>query len=263
MPGHDRPEYALTTWLTPAALDAWGWRAAFLIGTAVVPVGLHLRRNLPETLNDADRRRLTTAEQRHIPLRVIVLALMLLTTATIYPYGLEYFTTYAQDSLHMTPTLAFGATVVVGVCAVVADPVSGLLSDRIGRRPVMLGTAVILLLLLVPAYMAMTGLRSVTVVYGASAILAVLQNFLIAPALIVVTESLPKAVRSGALGMIYGVAASVFGGSTQFAIKGLIDLTGSPLAPAWYMTGAVLIGGIAMWLMQETAPIKVGLAPGH
>jgi MFS family permease len=254
--------FVLTTWLTPAALDAWGWRAAFLIGTAVVPVGLHLRRNLPETLNEADRR-LTTAEQRHIPMRVIVLALMLLTTATIYPYGLEYISTYAQDSLHMTPTLAFGATVVVGLCAVVAGPVSGLLSDRIGRRPVMLGTVVILLPLLVPAYMAMTGLRSVTVVYGASAILAALQNFLIAPALIIVTESLPKAVRSGALAMIYAVAASVFGGSTQFAIKGLIDLTGSPLAPAWYMTGAVLIGGIAMTLMKETAPVKVGLAPGH
>ena len=54
---------------------------------------------------------------------------------------------------------------------------------------------------------------------------------------------------------------AVFGGSTQFAIKALTDLTGSALAPAWYMTGAVLIGGIAMTLMKETAPVKVGLAP--
>jgi MHS family citrate/tricarballylate:H+ symporter-like MFS transporter len=253
--------FVLTSWLTPAALDAWGWRAAFLIGTAVVPIGLHLRRNLPETLHDADRR--VTAAQRRVPVRVIVLALMLMMAAIIYIYGLDYITTYAQDSLHMAPALAFGATVVIGLCAVVADPVSGLLSDRIGRRPVMLGAVVILVLLLVPAYMAMTELRSVPVVYGASAILAVLQAFLTAPALVTVTESLPKAVRSGALAVIYAVATSVFGGSTQFAIKGLTDLTGSPLAPAWYMTGAVLIGGIAMALMQETAPVKAGLAPGH
>jgi MFS transporter, MHS family, citrate/tricarballylate:H+ symporter len=254
--------FVLTTWLTPAALDAWGWRVAFLIGTAVVPIGLYMRCNLPETLQDADRR-LSTAEQRRVPVRLIVLGPLLIATVTIYIWGLDYITTYAQDSLHMTPALAFGATVVIGLCAVVADPASGLLSDRIGRRPVMLGAAGILVLLLVPAYMAMTELRSVLVVYGASAILAILQAFLTAPALIAVTEVLPKAVRSGALGMIYAIPASVAGASTQFVIKGLTDLTGSPLAPAWYMTGAVLIGGLAMWLMQETAPVKVGIAPGH
>lgn len=254
--------FVLTTSLTPAALDAWGWRVAFLIGVAIVPVGLHLRRNLPETLNNGDRRP-ATAGQRHIPARLIVLALMLLAPAMIYPYGLEYITTYAQDSLHMTPALAFGATVVVGLCSVVSDPVSGLLSDRIGRRPVMLATAVVVLLLLIPAYMAMTELRSVTVIYGVSAILAILQNFLIAPILIIITESLPKPVRSGALGVIFAVAASAFGGTTQLVIKGLIDLTGNLLAPAWYMTGAVLIGGVAMVLMRETAPVKVGVAPGH
>jgi MHS family citrate/tricarballylate:H+ symporter-like MFS transporter len=254
--------FALTTWLTPAALDAWGWRVAFLIGAAVVPVGLYIRRKLPETLHDADRR-LTSSERRRAPVKVIVLGLVLIGAATIYLYGLDYITTYAQDSLHMTPSVAFGATVLIGICAAVADPVSGLLSDRIGRRPVMLGAAVLLILLLVPAYLAMTELRSVPVVYMAIAILAALQAFFTAPALITVTESLPKAVRSGSLATIYAVATSVFGGSTQFAIKGLTDLTGSSLAPAWYLTGAVLIGGIAMTLMHETAPVKVGVAPGH
>jgi MHS family citrate/tricarballylate:H+ symporter-like MFS transporter len=254
--------FVLTTWLSPAELDAWGWRVAFLIGTAVVPIGLYMRRNLPETLHDADRYHLT-AEQRRVPPRVMVLAPLLIAAVTIYIWGLDYITTYAQDSLHMTPAVSFGATVVLGVCALVADPVSGFLSDRIGRKPVMLGAVGILLLALVPAYMAMTELRSVPIVYGASAILAFLQAFLTAPALIAVTESLPKVVRAGALALAYAVPASIAGASTQFAIKGLTDLTGSPLAPAWYMTGAVLIGGIAMTLMRETAPVKVGIAPGH
>ena len=127
----------------------------------------------------------------------------------------------------------------------------------------MLGAVGILVLLLVPAYMAMTELRSVPVVYGAIAILATLQAFLTTPALVTVTEALPKAVRSGSLATIYAVASLLSGGTTQFAIKGLTDLTGSPLAPAWYMTGAVLIGGIAMTLMHETAPIKLRLAPDH
>jgi MFS transporter, MHS family, citrate/tricarballylate:H+ symporter len=254
--------FVLTTWLTPAALDAWGWRVAFLIGAAIVPIGLQMRRNLPDTLHDTDRPA-TTPEQRRVPVRLILLALMLMMAVTIYLYGLDYITTYAQDSLHMTPAAAFGATMMVGLCAVVADPVSGLLSDRIGRRPVMLGAVVILVLLLVPAYMVMTEFKSAPVVFSAMGILAALQAFLANPALVTVTESLPKAVRSGALAIIYAVAVSLFGGSTQFAIKGLIDLTGSALAPAWYMTGAVIIGGIAMSLMRETAPVKLGLAPGH
>jgi len=245
--------FMLTTWLSPAALDAWGWRAALLIGTAVVPIGLYMRHNLPETIDD---RQAATPEERHVPARLVVLALMLMMSATIYLFGLDYITTYAQDSLNMTPALAFGATVVIGLGAVIADPISGLLSDRIGRKPVMLGAVVILVLLLVPSYMVMIKVPSVGVVYGAIAILAVLQAFLTAPALITITESLPKAVRSGALAIIYAVATSVFGGTTQFAIKGLTDLTGSPLAPAWYMSGAVVIGGIAMALMPESAPVK-------
>ena len=156
----------------------------------------------------------------------------------------------------MSPTLAFGATVVIGIGAVLADPVSGLLSDRIGRKPVMLAAVVILVLLLVPAYMAMTTLRTAPWSTASCAILGILQAFLTAPALVTVTESLPKAVRSGSLGIIYSLAISLCGGTTQFAIKVLTDLTGSPLAPAWYMTGAVMVGGIAMALMQETAPVR-------
>lgn len=248
--------FGLSTWLTSSELDTWGWRVALLIGTAVVPVGLHLRRNLPETLRPADRR--AAAPGRRLPVRLVVLALMMMMATSTYLYGLAYMTTYAQDSLHLAPGIAFGATVVIGLCTVIADPLSGVLSDKIGRRPVMLVAVVTLVLLLVPAFRGMIELRSVSVFYGATAGLAILQSFLIAPVLVTITESLPKAVRSGALGTIYAVATSVFGGSTQFAIKELTDLSGSLLAPAWYMMAALAIGGVAMALMHETAPVKVG-----
>jgi MFS family permease len=250
--------FILSTRLTAQALDAWGWRVAFLLGTAVVPLGLYMRRSLPETMHESDRLAATAAHGRRIPVRLVVIALMLMMAVSTYLFGLDYITTWVQDSLHLNVGMAFAATVVVGMCAVLADPVSGYLSDRVGRRPVTLGAALALVLLVVPCFMLMSHTRSALAVFVSIAILAVLQAFFTVPALVSVTESLPKAVRSGALAVIYAVAVSIFGGSTQFAIKWLTDLTGSSLVPAWYITGAVVIGAIAMTLAQETAPIRAG-----
>src|SRR5580704_4573495 len=74
--------FLLSTWLSPAQLDAWGWRIAFLLGLVVIPVGLYMRHHLPETINDLDRRA-TTVEQRRVPVRLVVLAMLLMMTTSI------------------------------------------------------------------------------------------------------------------------------------------------------------------------------------
>jgi hypothetical protein len=77
------------------------------------------------------------------------------------------------------------------------------------------------------------------------------------PLLAILTESLPARIRSGALGLIYAFAISIFGGSTQYVVAWLTHATGNPLAPAWYMTGAVAMGVIGILLLPETAPAKM------
>jgi hypothetical protein len=66
-----------------------------------------------------------------------------------------------------------------------------------------------------------------------------------------ITQSLPTSMRAGALSIIYATAIAVFGGSTQFVVKALIDATGNPLAPAWFMTGALVVGAVAMLQTRE------------
>jgi MFS family permease len=241
--------FALSEALTPDQLDGWGWRVAFLAGTAVIPVGLHLRRTLPETLPAA----VPLTEQRRIPMRFVLLALLMTMATSTYIFGIDYITTYMQDSLKMSSGTAFGATMLVGLGATLADPLAGLLSDRLGRKPVMLAAAALVLVGVIPAFLAMTRFGG-GVVLVVAALLAALQSLLAVPALVAIAETLPRAIRSGTIGVVYAVSTSVFGGSTQMVVKTLIDWTGDPLAPAWYICAIVAIGAAAMIAVRESSP---------
>ncbi|HEY4881104.1 MAG TPA: MFS transporter [Steroidobacteraceae bacterium] len=247
--------FILSRSLSPAALDAWGWRVAFLIGAAVIPIGLYLRRSLPETLQPAAGEAAARVPTR-VPVRLIVLSLLMLGAMTIATYVRGYITTYAQDSLKLAADIAFGASIVNGLCATFAAPLSGMISDRIGRKPVMIWSACCLIIIAVPCFIAMNRMPTVPVVFAATAALSIIATAAAVPVMVAIAELLPQAVRSGALATIYAVAIAVFGGSTQFVIKWLIDATGSALAPAWYVTAALIIGAVAMCAMSESAPCR-------
>jgi MHS family citrate/tricarballylate:H+ symporter-like MFS transporter len=243
---------ALSATLGADQLAGWGWRVAFLIGIAIVPVGLVLRRSLPETLEAG------AAAEAVPPLRdyarVASLAFLMLLAGTIATYVGNYMTTYAVGTLHMPQTLSFGATVVVGLCGTAFTPIAGALSDRHGRRPVMLAATAVVLVVALPAFWVISQYRNAAALYGMTALLRTAIAFAQAASLVAITESLPRRVRSGSLSVIYALAISIFGGSTQFAVQWLIETTGDPLVPAWYLLAATTVGFGAMLAMRESAP---------
>ncbi|HWA31768.1 MAG TPA: MFS transporter, partial [Rhizomicrobium sp.] len=91
----------LAATLSPDALTNWGWRAAFLVGAAIIPFGLVVRRSLPETLEDKTDEPPPSLKPF---LRVAILGLMMLLTGTVCNYSIEYMTTYANQTLHMNVT---------------------------------------------------------------------------------------------------------------------------------------------------------------
>jgi MFS transporter, MHS family, citrate/tricarballylate:H+ symporter len=261
----------LAAHLSAQQLQDWGWRLAMFLGAVIVPFGIAVRRTLPETLTRKPEAAAPMAGAAPVPatgaepaakkntrpfLPIIVFGLMMLTAGTIGSYTLSYMTTYALDTLHLAATISFTLIIINGGFSVVFEALSGWLSDRFGRKPVMILPMILLILSILPCFWLIGHAKSVWVLYGAEAVMSMFAAVASVPVIVTITETLPAHIRSGAVATIYAFAISIFGGSTQFMLKFLIEKTGNPLAPAFYWTGAALVGLTAMILVRESAPGK-------
>jgi len=245
----------LSAILSAGDLHAIGWRIALGLGVAIVPFGLMLRRGLTETLHVAEPAIQDLAPRRPT-VRLLVLALLLLASGTTVTYVLNYLSTYAIATLHMATKLAFGATVIRGLGTVIGSPLGGWLSDRFGRRGVMLIPGFLLVLLIMPSFGWLSQARTATALFTVAVVMSLLGAISSTAALVAITESLPKPSRSTSLALVYALSITVFGGSAQFNVAWLTARTHSVLAPGWYLMIGAAAGLLAMLWMRESAPVK-------
>jgi MFS family permease len=242
------------SWLLPQGdLESWGWRVAILIGLSIVPVGLVMRRNLPETLEAAKASTTlpfgTLLREHPRPLLLGILAIM---SATISIYTLNYMTTYAVTTLHLPVSVALAAPLVNGACTFAAALAGGWLSDRFGRKPLMIVPRLLLTLLAYPGFILVNADPSAFTLLLVTGLLTLLNAPSAAVSAVLIPESFPPGVRSTGFALCYAVAVTLFGGSAQVIVTWLIGATGDPLAPAGYLVVANMVGTIAMVLMAET-----------
>ena len=256
----------LSRTMAPEALDSYGWRIAFLIGAVCLPFGLWMRSSLPETISKAEGAQEGRGEssnhfvlaRRHI--RIIVFALMILASGTIETYVTQYMTTYAQNTLHVAPTLAFTVSLVSNGLGIVGALLGGWLADLYGRKPVMIWPQLITLVLTYPTFLWIVhapGAMSLLFGFG---MLQLIGSLPFTAFYAVFTEALPQSIRGGVFATIYAVAIASFGGTAQLVVTWLLHISGNPLAPGWYFLLAASVGLIAMSRMPETAPVKTGEA---
>lgn len=249
----------LSLTMTSEALSAYGWRIALLLGAATLPFGLWLRSALPETLHrpDTPAPGVQPVSRQPAARRIMSLGFVILASCTIITYVTGYMTTYALNTLQVSAPLAFGATLICNTVGIAAALLGGWLADRAGRRHIMIGPQIAALLMTYPVFFWISESRSALALLGGLGALTMIGTIPYSAFYVSMAEGLPKNIRGGAFATTYAFAIAIFGGTAQPIVTWLIHLTGSALAPAWYMLVASAAGLCAMLLIPETAPLKI------
>jgi MFS family permease len=244
---------AMYTSLTPEAMSAWGWRVPFLVGLLLVPLALYLRRRMPETLPAAPMRAPGSRSAllvRHR--RLILLAFLLVLGGTVSSYVVVYMTTYAIATLKMSPGIGLAAAIVGGSVTMGCALLGGWMSDRFGRRPTMLWPRILAAILTVPAFLLLVARPSAGMLLAVSGLLAALTAISGAACFAAVPELLPRRIRATGISIVYASGVTLFGGTTQLLVAWMIDATGNPVAPAWYVAATSIVAIAAMAALPES-----------
>jgi len=243
---------ALSSSLSSGDLESWGWRVPFLVCLALIPLAFYLRRSMPETLKRRAGAAVSDRDRVSAHASLIALAVLVALGGTVSTYVGTYMTTYAIAILKLPATLALSATVVGGLATAIFAILGGWLSDRFGRRPVMLVPRIALAAFAWPAFWLVATWPSAGTLYVAVIALTGLTGISAAASLVAIPELLPRSVRASGLSIAYALGVSIFGGTTQFVVTYLIGATGDPTSPAWYVTFTSIVTAVAMWAIPES-----------
>ncbi len=266
----------LTATLSPAAISRWGWRVPLLVGVPIIPLLHRLCGSLQETDESLASRRHTTIADVLRALaanaRLVLIGTLMVTMTTVSFYMITAYTpTFGNSVLKLSSFASLTVTLWVGLSNLIWLPTMGALSDRIGRRPLLIACT---LLMLTSAYPAMLWLverpsfsRLLAVQLWFSFIFGSYNGAMV-PFL---TEIMPVNLRTTGFSLAYSLSAGVFGGFTPAISTYLIHITGNRAIPGVWLSFAAGCGLIAAMLARsqprEAAAHIIdagtGVAPNH
>jgi metabolite-proton symporter len=243
--------------LPPESMDHWGWRVPFFLGCLIIPLLFALRRSLAETDEFLARKQHPTGTQI---LRILVanwsivlVGLMMVTMTTVSFYLITAYTpTFGASVLHLTALDSLLVTFCVGLSNFIWLPVMGALSDRIGRRPILITFTVLALLTAYPAMLWLTGAPS----FGRLLLVLLWFSFIYGSynggMVVMLTEIMPVEVRTAGFSLAYSLATAIFGGFTPAICTYLINATGNRAMPGAWMSCAAALGLVGAIVANRT-----------
>ncbi|QXI31285.1 MFS transporter [Pseudomonas vanderleydeniana] len=254
--------YGLNQWMATSTVADWGWRIPFMIGCLIVPFIFFLRRNLAETEEFAQRKRrpglrevLNTLAQNWVT--VVAGMLMVALTTTAFYLITVYAPTFGKTVLHLSTADSLLVTLLIGVSNFCWLPLGGALSDRIGRRPVLLAMAGLTLATAYPALSLLVKAPSFNSMLLVLLWLSFLYGMYNGAMVAALTEIMPAEVRVAGFSLAYSLATAVFGGFTPAISTALIEYTGDKAAPGYWMSFAAICALCATLFLYRKANLQL------
>ncbi|WP_115576194.1 glycine betaine/L-proline transporter ProP [Xanthomonas campestris] len=263
---------ALHMALSHAQMLDWGWRVPFLVAGPLGLLGLYMRMKLEETpafrayTEQSEQRERETAGQGlmtllrlHWPQLLKCVGLVLVFNVTDYML-LTYMPSYLSVTMGYAESKGLLLIILVMLVMMPLNVVGGMFSDKLGRRPMIIGACAALFALAIPCLLLIGSGSDVLIFTGL---------MLLGLALVCFTSSMPSTlpalfytpVRYSALSIAFNVSVSLFGGTTPLVTAWLVERTGDPLVPAYYLMGAAAIGLVTMLFVRETAGLPLRGSP--
>ncbi|WAH98556.1 MFS transporter [Arthrobacter sp. MMS18-M83] len=253
-----------------SAMEDWGWRLPFLLAGPLGVIAVYFRSKIEESPQfqatlDAQEALAADAAAGDAavakgPIGIvkaywpqIILAMILAAAANTVGYMLtSYMPTYLTESKGYDPVHGTLLTIPVLVIMAVCIPLTGKLSDRIGRRPVLWIGAISTVVFAVPAFL-LIGLGGIWSTLAGLALVAFPVTFYVANLASALPALFPTSSRYGGMGIAYNFSVAIFGGTTPFIVAALIKASGYDMMPAYYLMGTSVVGAIAIYFLRESA----------
>ncbi|QOV64507.1 MFS transporter [Kosakonia pseudosacchari] len=245
----------LSVLLTPEALHDWGWRIPFFLALPMGVVALWLRVSMEETPSFVQQQAQPATERARLSdtFKAIIMGIgrVMVWSAAGYTY-LVIMPAYLQSALHTGFNQALLIAVISNIGFALTIIPSGMLSDRIGRRTVMVIATALLLILALPLLKILQAETSTLAIKAAVVLVAGgLVGMLAGPGPAMLAEMFPTRVRYTGLGLAYSLSNALFSGCAGLIITGLIKETGNVDIPAYYVMATALVSIVALMTLKK------------